>query len=359
MKVLIVAKDGNRNTFISNLRGSISKNIEVDCGIDKFWKDEKQYDIIHVQWPEMLSFMVSRRTFSPNNQRIKKVDAQLKKLKSGGAKIVITRHNVFPHNYSSNYEKLYEIVFNNMNGVIHMGDYSHQEFLKRYPDLTNIKHTVIPHGWYDNIPNDCTKEEARKFLNLKEDAFVILAFGALRDNAEEQMLFESFKLIQNPNKLLIIPRGYYNNKNILYRLFDFLNLKFYKKLIQKKAEKLKTKRILWNQSFVDENDIQYYFNASDLLVIPRIDILNSGNVPLGFSFKKVVVGPKVGNIGEILSKTNNPTFDPNNYQSIAKAIETSLILKDNGLGSKNFEYAKQHWNWSDIGKKHVDFYKTV
>jgi len=359
MKVLIVAKDGNRNTFISNLRTAISDKIEVDCGIDKFWNSDTKYDLIHIQWPELLSFMVSRRTFSPNNQRIQKVDEQLKKLKAEGAKIVITRHNVFPHNYSSNYEKLYGVVFKNMDGVIHMGNYSHQEFLERYPKLTNIKHTVIPHGWYDNIPNICTKEEARAFLNLKKDAFVILAFGALRDDAEEKMLFESFNLIQKPNKVLIIPRGYYNNKNLLYRLFDFLNLKFYKKLIQKKSDKLKAQNILWNQTFVDEKDIQYYFNAADVLVIPRIDILNSGNVPLGFSFKKVVAGPMVGNIGEILTETNNPTFDPNNYPSIAKAIETSLILRDKGLGQKNFDYAKQHWNWSDIGEKHVDFYKLL
>ncbi len=359
MNILIVAKDGNRNTFVSNFRNSISKNIQVDCGIDKFWQLEKSYSIIHIQWPELLSFMVSRKSFSPNQQRIDKVEKQLKALKENGSKIVVTRHNVFPHSHSVNYEKLYKTVYSYTDGIIHMGHFSQQEFLKRYPSMSQIKHVVIPHGWYDNIQNDCSRKEARNFLKLKEQDFVILAFGALRDEQEERMLLESFKLVNQPNKVLIIPRGYYNNKNLLYRLFDFLNLKYYKKLIQKKSDNLKQENILWNQSFVEEEEIQYYFNAADLLIIPRIKILNSGNVPLGFSFKKVVAGPNVGNIAEILENTNNPTFDPHDFGSIAKSIEAAGRLEKEGLGLKNFEYAKQNWNWENIGKLHSEFYESL
>ncbi len=358
MKILIVAKAGNRNTFVLNLKDSLSTFAQVDSSIDGFWNGSKDYDIIHFQWPELLSFMISRRSFSPNKYRLKKITSRLKYWKEKGTKLVITRHNIFPHHSSSNYEKLYKIIYQHVDGVIHLDSFSQDDFFMRYPSF-NTKHAIIPHGWYDNITNDCTEKEARLFLKLSDQTFVVLAFGAIRNQAEEQMLFESFDKLPMKNKILLIPRGYFSNENLIYRLMNFLNLKAYQHILSSKAKKLAKKGILWSQSFVPENHIQYYFNAADILIIPRINTLNSGNVPLGYTFKKVVVGPNTGNIGSILEETSNPTFDPTNIDSITNAMLMGQKLSKKMWGEENYQFAKKYWSWKDIGNQHHSFFQEI
>jgi len=358
MRVLIVAKEGNRNTFVLNLKSALAKFSNVDCSIDKFWNSSDTYQIIHLQWPELLSFMISRKSFSPTNQRLKKIKKRLIYWKDKGTKLIITRHNILPHHSSRNYEILYGIIHEYIDGIIHFGSFSQNDFIKRYPHL-NPKQIIIPHGWYDNIINKCTRKEARDFLDISENTFVVLAFGAIRNNEEEQMLFKSFEKLPIENKLMLIPRGYFSNENLLYRLMSFLSLKPYKKLLQSKAKQLIEKKIIWGQKFIEENHIQYYFNAADILIIPRIDTLNSGNIPLGFSFKKVVVGPLSGNIGSILDETSNPTFDPTSINSIIDAMIVGKQLSNELKGNKNYDFAEKNWNWHTISKQHQSFFELV
>lgn len=50
-------------------------------------------------------------------------------------------------------------------------------------------------------------------------------------------------------------------------------------------------------------------SVADIALLQRVKILNSGSLPLNFYFGNVVVGPDVGNVGEILKKTGNPVFN--------------------------------------------------
>ena len=86
---------------------------------------------------------------------------------------------------------------------------------------------------------------------------------------------------------------------------------------------------------------------------------NSGNVPLGFLFHKVVVGPTTGNIGEILSATGNPTFHPDDRSDILEALERARQLSAWGQGEKNYAYALENMNIRKIGKEYAQTYKDV
>jgi glycosyltransferase involved in cell wall biosynthesis len=113
------------------------------------------------------------------------------------------------------------------------------------------------------------------------------------------------------------------------------------------------------EKFVDPADVQYYLNASDILFISKIKALNSGNVSLGFTFGKVVVGPDVGVIGEILKETGNPVYNPHKLNTIVKAIEKGFNLAAQGHGENNSEYAEKNMQWNMIANKHINFYKDL
>ncbi len=103
--------------------------------------------------------------------------------------------------------------------------------------------------------------------------------------------------------------------------------------------------------------MQYHFNASDVHLIQRLKSLNSGSLILGFAFKKVVVGPNYGSIGEILRETGNPTFDPYDNNSIIEAVKKGKDLVESNKGVENYDYAKMNWDLSIIANKHISLYK--
>ncbi len=61
-----------------------------------------------------------------------------------------------------------------------------------------------------------------------------------------------------------------------------------------------------------------------MFVILRIDSLNSGSIYLGLTFKKIIVGPAIGNMKEVLEKTDAYSFNPENIDSLVNALEEAL-----------------------------------
>jgi glycosyltransferase involved in cell wall biosynthesis len=52
-------------------------------------------------------------------------------------------------------------------------------------------------------------------------------------------------------------------------------------------------------SFVHEDDIQLYLKAADLVVLPFVEILNSGTAMLSLSFGCPIMVPEKGSMGEL------------------------------------------------------------
>lgn len=87
--------------------------------------------------------------------------------------------------------------------------------------------------------------------------------------------------------------------------------------------------------------------------------MNSGNIPLAFLFRKVVIVPDQGNIKELLIETNNPVFSPDNNKSIVKALEMSYILVNDSHGGKKHMYALNNMSVELVSQKYLDAYKIV
>jgi hypothetical protein len=105
--------------------------------------------------------------------------------------------------------------------------------------------------------------------------------------------------------------------------------------------------------------MQCYFCAADVVLIQRLDALNSGNLPMAFAASKVVVGPDIGNVGEILRETENFLFDPANMDSAVRVIQEASIASETGKGTQNKKYAEEHWSSVVIAKAMIEIYKMV
>jgi hypothetical protein len=117
--------------------------------------------------------------------------------------------------------------------------------------------------------------------------------------------------------------------------------------------RLESKRIMTH------NDVALYFASADVIMIQRIHDLNSGNLPMAFLFRKVVVGPDRGNIGGWCRLTGNPVFDPDSKKSVSEALKNGLVLSNTDLGDRNYNFAINRWSTKIIGEKHKSLYKSI
>ena len=228
--------------------------------------------------------------------------------------------------------------------MVHMGNYS-RDLLQ--PQYSNARHVVIPHHIYDDVYDFAiTREEARNRLHLPADKKIVLSFGKFRNDQERNFVLDMQSSFGR--SVLFLMPGFYretlhtwNPKKFITRLFHTINYRL--------------RGIKFCNEVIPDDLMQCYFCASDVVLIQRLDILNSGNLPMAFAAGKVVVGPDVGNVGQILHGTGNFTFDPRHTESGVEALQKAFTTKEKG--EENKTYAFKNWSSDVIAATLLEYYQ--
>jgi len=95
-----------------------------------------------------------------------------------------------------------------------------------------------------------------------------------------------------------------------------------------------------------------------VVLIPRLNTLNSGVVPQAFQYGCPVAGPDIGNIGPLLRAAGNPAFVPGQPVDCARAVMAALA---GGVeaGERNRAYAREHLSHERNAALHMAFYRRV
>lgn len=322
----------------------ISKSV-YNChrSLYDFWDGgcKSDTDILHIQWPEAL-FDWSE----PTAAELALLNDKLQDW-SRSASIISTVHNYHPHlGESESFRRLYRRVYEFSEGIIHLGQASKRWLPSAYSNAASTPQTVISHGDQSCLQNSVSQSEARQHLNLQPGDKVVLSLGHHRHMHELRRAVNSFHEMGDSNRKLIIAgkTPLPNSRSRRYRNYLYWKIKV-------------DPRIRLYEGWIEKNQIQFFVNAADVLLIPRKNVLNSGNVSLGFTFGVPVVGPNEGVVGEVLASTGNPVFDPCSPKQIAEAI--SKALKDDNLGMRNKMYSNDYQDWQHIAKQHISFYQKV
>lgn len=353
MKILIVfTTRDNYNPFVKELKDALERaGCEVTWSLEDFWDERGEYDIVHIQWPE---YLFSGEWFLSDLERLRKVLRFWKERSS----IILTRHNQDPHSSDGTglSRKLYHLVYSYCDAIVHLGPYEIKGFISQYEkDIYGnvIKHTVIPHHIYINsYPNNISSTEARRLLGIKDGQIAVLIFGRIR-HADERRFLKKFFAAERKEKMVFVAPSWLP--------FDKGNgLRSY---LKKNYDRIRLWRINISgnikvgDKFIADEDIQLYFNAADILLIPRLYGLNSGNVTLGYYFKKVIVGPRVGNIQFSLEESGNPVYEAGSIQSLKNAMKRAEKLVKESKGLDNYSYALAHYHPDIIGKRYIELYQ--
>jgi hypothetical protein len=191
-------------------------------------------------------------------------------------------------------------------------------------------------------------------LGIKQDRNVMLVFGSIRNLEERDLILNTFKGLYVPKKLLLVSRW-------KERLADvsWVRLKYWLRDLKRTYYNLHP-GYNFNYSFVEEEDTQLYLNAADVLFIPRLKVLNSGNITLGMTFGKVVVGPDSWDVGQLLRETGNPVFETDRPASAIPAMKEGFYLAAEGIiGQANQNLAFGQWSADQCADAYHKFYKRI
>lgn len=275
--------------------------------------------VINIHWPEAIF-----NWQEPTVKQLSELESVLSIWKSH-ASIVYTKHDESRHKgMTPNFTRLFNLIENNTDVFIHLGDFSKTLYKSKYP---KAKHTILVHPLYESSFHQFSKKEAREKLNINQDAVVIIVPGSIRNLRERNLVLKAFKRLKQKNKVLIATSM---RSEIRFdfrgriKLKGFFNVRDY--VVNKFKSSYSPPEYLFTYKKLDAQDLALKVSSADIVLIPRVKILNSGILFLGLTFNKLVVGPDSGNITEFLKSFKFPIFDPKSARSATRALKDAIAL---------------------------------
>ncbi|TBW25574.1 hypothetical protein [Gramella sp. KN1008] len=320
MKVFLPSDQKEFYPYIEEIR----RFSKADFIFEKYSQIGNTCKLINVHWPEAIF-----NWEEPDTKQLNDLEKRILKWKSH-AKLIYTKHDLARvKGTTPNFRRLFKIIEDNTDLFIHLGDYSKQLYREKFP---KAEHKLIPHPALTNTFTKYSKEEARSKLGIAQDALVIVAPGKIRTFKERNLLLKSFQKLEREDKVLVST----NMRNEMkfdfkgrVRLQPIFDIQHYIK--EKFRQKYQPPYYYFNYETLNNNDFSLRISAADIVFVPRIDLLNSGNVLLGLTFGKITVGPAIGNIQEQLTDHKLPVFNPNSISSVVNALEEGIEMHRKGI----------------------------
>ncbi|MGL5233250.1 MAG: hypothetical protein ACRC8Z_00640 [Empedobacter falsenii] len=332
MKILLTSQYNSQNTYVKDIVDELKNNVEIVTEVQNFWTSNIRFDIIHIQWPEEL---FSWKKIEESD--LISLENRLDYHKQKGTKLVVTLHNALPHRGHALDQKLYEMIYNTADAIVNLGEFSTHLFPRK-------KNVIIEHPNYSQY---------YKVQSTTSDKNIFLSFGAIRKKEEEQLIVDAFIKAEIKNSQLIICNSLLGKNPYIHRKKDILKMYAYSFSLKK----YKNKNIIFIPKRLSNKEVENYFNQAKVIISPRIDSLNSGVVYMGYTFGKVVVGPAVGNIKEVLECNNNPTYQPNDFESVVESFRKAI--GNTTSAELNLRYTEEKCNPQLIAQKHFDLYNSI
>ena len=241
------------------------------------------WQVWHLHWPESLVNKTKARTVI---LALLKFLVQLKLARYKKTKVFWTVHNLRPHERDHPLlERLFWRVFlPNIDGIICLSECGKQQLCIEHSRARSIPMFVIPHGHYRGAyPDSMNRDKAREALQIDSSEFVLTFLGQIRPYKGVGSLIRCFARAQLSNARLLVA-GRPLNDALLQEI---------------REETLLNPNVRLFPGFVDQNEIQKFLRATDLVVLPYSEILNSGSAILALSFDCPILASAQGALVEL------------------------------------------------------------
>lgn len=278
--------------------------------------------------PDIVIFTYWMSFFAPCFSRIAKVIKQ-----NGHTKCIGLIHNMIPHEKSF-LDKMFPPYFvKAMDGFVALSKSVLDDVASL--DKDNKPKVFTPHPLYDHFGEIMDRSEAAKHLNLDPNYRYLLFFGLVRAYKGLDLLIDAFadaRLRKYPVKLLVAGEFYDDPKPYLEQI---------------EKHGLQDLVIIQNQ-YISDDDVKYYFNASDIVVQPYKSATQSGVTQIAYHFEKPMLVTDVGGLGEIIPNGKVGYVVEPKPSAIAEALVDFCENDHVSCFVSGLRDEKQKYQWSNM-----------
>lgn len=219
---------------------------------------------------------------------------------------IITCHNVFPHERFPMDKFLTRMVLKRAAGYIVQSHLDEQDLLMIKPGANYV---VTPHPTYNAFRmKNMSREEAREEIGISTNVPMLLFFGFIREYKGLKYLLDALPKVkrQIPDIMLWVVGDFSSDRN-----------EYLEQIVRRGIED----NIRLIEGYVPDQEVEKYFAATDLVVLPYISATQSGIVQIAYGFDKPVVVTDVGGLPDVVQhRKTGYVVPPRNAEEIAHAI---------------------------------------
>ena len=223
-----------------------------------------------------------------------------------GIPLIITCHNVFPHERFPMDRFLTRLVLKQADGYVVQSHMDEKDLLSVKPDA---RYVVTPHPTYNAFKmKDMSREEARRCIGIGADVPMLLFFGFVREYKGLKYLLDALPEISGriPDIMLWVVGDFGDDKHIYLEQIERNHIQDSIRLVE---------------GYVPDREVEQYFAASDLVVLPYVSATQSGIVQIAYGFEKPVVVTDVGGLPDVVRNGETGYVVPaGNAHEIAQAV---------------------------------------
>jgi glycosyltransferase involved in cell wall biosynthesis len=285
-------------------------------------------NVLHFQWLPFLEICSVEKSF-----------LRIIKIVAPKTKIILTIHNLYPHNSSEAKKKAYKQRFGKIqryidNFILHL-EISRKEFCKDF-SIDDARTCVIPHGIF--VPKGITIEPHKRGEKLN-----LIMYG-------NQSYYKGTDILVDALNLL--PKDCQDKVHTV--IVGKIAPDYYEPL-KKKTECLDVE---WIPEFVPDDVLYNKIAESDVIVIPYREISQSGVLLLALSFKRTIIASDLPSFKETLSELVDVMFfESKKPESLEKILEREICRDEYSVTQiELIDDVVQRYSWQKIASKYKHVY---
>lgn len=256
-------------------------------------------------------------------------------------KILFICHNVLPH-------ERFPFDYILTKSVLKKGNYFVVHAVEESVELENMipdaNYKINPHPTYDFFKiENMTKEVARERIRIQQDVPLLLFFGFVREYKGLKHLLKAMPKVISmlPNVKLLIVGEFGNDKEEYNKLISDLQIK---------------DSLIIVDQYVADCEVEQYFAASDIVVLPYESATQSGIAQIAYGFEKPVIATNVGGLPDVVQDSvTGYLVEPFNSTAIADAIIRFFLSSESDNFIEGIKENAYRFSWDCMADTILSF----
>lgn len=269
-----------------------------------------QPGLFHLHWTNPI--IQPAESGSEARTRLDAFVSALDAFAAAGGKLIWTIHNVLPHD-----ARYHDLEIEMANEILRHADVVHLlsketlDLVDGVYDVDPQRVVIVEHSSYLGIyPDWITRDGARERLEIDPADKVLIVIGGIRPYKGIDRMLDIFDdlVVDDPSLRLLIAGGASDQPGIA----------------ELKERCMAHPRITARFTYVPDAELQAWFAAADVAVLPYVRILNSGVFQLALSFGLPVVGPHFASLDTYARQPFIRLFNPDSDRSLRDTVKSAI-----------------------------------